>query len=263
MKFTNESINLENGIKREWLLTNGLGGYSSSTIIGANTRKYHGLLVAPLDPPGRRFLLLSKLDESLVLNNENYSLTTNMCPNYISEGFKNQISFEKDVTAKFEYQVKDVNIKKEICLVYEENTVCVKYIIKTADQMGRLVIAPIMNFRDFHAMTTNQEFEVRQEVVNNKIKLIINNNIESPVYLKLNDAEYIEHYNDTFRNMYYVEEEKRGFYPLENLSVPGRFEVMLPSNTTKTLEFICSLNENIDEIKIDDVIKKKRRESIN
>ena len=259
MKFTNESINLENGIKREWLLTNGLGGYSSSTIIGANTRKYHGLLVAPLDPPGRRFLLLSKLDESLVLNNENYSLTTNTCPNYISEGFKNQISFEKDVTAKFEYQVKDVNIKKEICLVYEENTVCVKYIIKTADQMGRLVIAPIMNFRDFHAMTTNQEFEVRHEIVNNKIKLIINNNIESPVYLKLNDAEYIEHYNDTFRNMYYVEEEKRGFYPLENLSVPGRFEVMLPSNTTKTLEFICSLNENIDEIKIDDVIKKEEK----
>jgi len=259
MKFTNESINLENGIKKEWLLTNGLGGYSSSTVIGANTRKYHGLLVAPLDPPGRRFVLLSKLDESLVLNNESYSLTTNMCPNYISEGFKNQVSFEKDVTAKFEYQVKDVNIKKEICLVYGENTVCVKYVIKTADQMGRLIIAPIMNFRDFHAMTTNQEFELRQNVVNNKIKIIINNNIETPIYLKLNDAEYIEHYNDTFRNMYYMEEEKRGFYPLENLSVPGRFEVMLPANTTKTLEFICSLNENIDEIKIDDVIKKEEK----
>lgn len=259
MKFTNESINLENGIKKEWLLTNGLGGYSSSTVIGANTRKYHGLLVAPLDPPGRRFVLLSKLDESLILNNESCSLTTNMCPNYISEGFKNQISFEKDVTAKFEYQVKDVNIKKEVCLVYGENTVCVKYIIKTADQMGRFVIAPIMNFRDFHAMTTNQEFELKQNVVNNKIKIIINNNIETPIYLKLNDAEYIEHFNDTFRNMYYMEEEKRGFYPLENLSVPGRFEVMLPSNTTKTLEFICSLNENIDEIKIDDVIKKEEK----
>ena len=56
MKFTNESINLENGLKREWLLTNGLGGYASSTVIGTNTRKYHGLLVAPLNPPGRRFL---------------------------------------------------------------------------------------------------------------------------------------------------------------------------------------------------------------
>ena len=51
MKFTKEDINLENGLKREWLITNGMGGFASSTIIGANTRRYHGLLIAPLMPP--------------------------------------------------------------------------------------------------------------------------------------------------------------------------------------------------------------------
>ena len=61
MDFTKESLNLENGLDKEWLITNGIGGYSSSTIIGANTRKYHGLLVASLTPPARRFLILSKL----------------------------------------------------------------------------------------------------------------------------------------------------------------------------------------------------------
>ena len=86
-----EVLTLEEGLKREWIITNGLGGYAASTAIGINTRKYHGLLVAPLDPPGRRFLLLSKLDESLELNGEHFTLATNMCPNYISEGFKNQI----------------------------------------------------------------------------------------------------------------------------------------------------------------------------
>ena len=65
MEFTKEDLNLENGLEKEWLITNGIGGYSSSTIIGANTRKYHGLLVAPLTPPARRFLILSKLDESI------------------------------------------------------------------------------------------------------------------------------------------------------------------------------------------------------
>jgi len=259
MKFTKDSIKLENGIKKEWILTNGIGGYSSQTIIGANTRKYHGLLVAPLDAPGRRFLLLSKLDESLVINNETHILATNMCPGHISEGFKNQVSFEKDVTAKYEYQIKDVNVKKEICLVYGENTVCVKYTVKTAKEPAKLVIAPIMNFRDFHTMTTNQTFSLKQSLKNNKVKVVINNNNEIPIYMKLDEAEYIEHFNDTFNNMYYVEEEKRGFYPLENLSVPGRFEVILPTNSTKTLEFICSLNENIDEIKIDDVIKKEEK----
>ena len=73
MKFTKEDLELQDGLKKEWLITNGIGGYSSSTIIGANTRKYHGLLVAPLTPPARRFLILSKLDESIEINEKKYS----------------------------------------------------------------------------------------------------------------------------------------------------------------------------------------------
>ena len=62
MEFTKEKLNLEEGLTKEWLITNGIGGFSSATIIGANTRKYHGLLIAPLTPPARRFLILSKLE---------------------------------------------------------------------------------------------------------------------------------------------------------------------------------------------------------
>ena len=75
MEFTKEDLNLENGLEKEWLITNGIGGYSSSTIIGANTRKYHGLLVAPLTPPARRFLILSKLDESIEINEKKYDFS--------------------------------------------------------------------------------------------------------------------------------------------------------------------------------------------
>ena len=55
MKYAKDKLNLEEGTKRDWIITNGLGGFASSTIIGANTRKYHGLLVAPLTPPARRY----------------------------------------------------------------------------------------------------------------------------------------------------------------------------------------------------------------
>ena len=65
MKFLNKEIELKDALQREWLITNGIGGYSSSTIVGANTRKYHGLLVAPLNPPANRYLILSKVDESI------------------------------------------------------------------------------------------------------------------------------------------------------------------------------------------------------
>ena len=78
MKFSKKYMNLEEGLKKEWIITNGIGGYSSSTIIGCNTRKYHGLLVAPLSPPARRFVVLSKLDEAIIINNENTPLYTKL-----------------------------------------------------------------------------------------------------------------------------------------------------------------------------------------
>ena len=90
MNFTKESLSLENGLTKEWLITNGIGGYSSSTIIGANTRKYHGLLVAPLTPPARRFLILSKLDESIEIEGQKYDFYTNLCESYISHGYQYQ-----------------------------------------------------------------------------------------------------------------------------------------------------------------------------
>ena len=68
MRYTKENLSLEDGIQKEWIVTNGLGGFASSTIIGANTRKYHGLLIAPLTPPARRYLILSKLDESIEID---------------------------------------------------------------------------------------------------------------------------------------------------------------------------------------------------
>ena len=97
MEFTKEDLNLENGLEKEWLITNGIGGYSSSTIIGANTRKYHGLLVAPLTPPARRFLILSKLDESIEINEKKYDLYTNICKEYISKGYEYQ---EDDISRR-------------------------------------------------------------------------------------------------------------------------------------------------------------------
>ena len=72
MKYEGELLSLEEGLKREWIITNGIGGYCSSTIVGANTRKYHGLLVATLTTPGNRNVILSKLDESIQTNGKSY-----------------------------------------------------------------------------------------------------------------------------------------------------------------------------------------------
>ena len=116
MEFTKEKLELEEGLKREWLITNGIGGFSSSTIIGANTRKYHGLLVAPLTPPARRFLILSKLDESIETRGRKYDLYTNVCKEYISHGYQYLERFEKTYVPIFKYKAGGVEITKIICM---------------------------------------------------------------------------------------------------------------------------------------------------
>ena len=247
-------MNLESGLNKEWILTNGIGGYSYSTILGCNTRKYHGLLVAPLVPPARRHVILSKLDEAIEINGKEHVLYTNMCKNFISEGYKILARFEKEFIPMFSYKVNETEIKKLICMEYGKNTVCVYYKIKNGEYNAKLKVAPIVNFRDFHSINANHEYKLVQTIKNRKVELVIDNNVHYPVYMYMSEGNYIEHYNDTFKNMYYIEEEKRGFFPEENLAVPGRYEIELLPNEEKEVCFICSLENNIEEIDTKEVI---------
>ena len=189
-------------------------------LCGCNTRKYHGLLIAPFAAPGRRKLILSKVDESLEIEGESYNLYTNISNNYISNGYKYQESFEKDYIPIFTYKVKDVEIKKLICMEYGKNTVCILYKVKNGGNRAKLTLAPIINYRDFHQMSTGHSFYLKQMVKNNKISIIVDNQAENPIYMYLSTGTYIKHENDTFNNMFYLKEQERGFYPEENLAVP-------------------------------------------
>ena len=256
MKYSKEELNLENGLKKEWLVTNGIGGFASSTIIGTNTRKYHGLLVVPIIPPARRRLILSKIDESIIIDKRKYELFTNVGKNYISQGYKYQISFEKSMLPVFQYKVEDVEITKIICMEHFKNTVGVYYKIKNGKKSSKLILTPVMNFRNAHGINKNHIFKVEQKVKGQKLELKIDDG--NPIYIKINDGKYIEHHNDTFFNMFYIEEEKRGFEAEENHTVPGRYEIELEPGEEKEVSFICSTEENIEEIDARALIVKEK-----
>lgn len=254
MKFLNKELSLKECLEREWLITNGIGGYASSTIIGANTRKYHGLLVAPLTPPARRHLVLSKLDESIEINGEEQILYTNVCKNYISEGFKVQESFEKHYVPIFTYKVQDIMIRKVICMQYGKNTVCVLYKVHGGQHSAKLKITPIVNFRDFHCMNTDKTYNLRQNIIGQKVKIIVDGMGENPIYIQASEGSYTPYESNTFNNMYYIEEEKRGFFPEENHAVVGTYEIEIAPEQEKEISIICSLEDNIEEINVIDVI---------
>ena len=256
MKFAKESLNLENALDKEWIITNGIGGFASSTIIGANTRKYHGLLVAPIIPPARRTLILSKLDESVDVDGRKYDLFTNVGASYISQGFKYQESFEKDYIPTFSYKVEDVEIIKTICMEHSKNTVGVCYKIKNGNYQTKLTLAPIMNFRDVHGINNNHFYNLEQQVNGRKIEIKIDEGC--PIYINVSEGNYIQHQNDIFGGMFYVEEEKRGFEPVENHVVPGRYEIDVEPGEEKQISFICSLENNIEELDARTLITKEK-----
>lgn len=260
MKLSKKQLSLEDGITKEWLITNGIGGFASQSVLGINTRKYHGLLVAPLMPPARRYVILSKIDESINVDGKEEILYSNIGKNYISEGYKNLESFEKIYTPSFKYETPSkIKIEKQISMVYGKNIVCVYYKIENIDKDITMKLAPVMNYRDFHCMNTNHEYNVNQKIIANKVRVTVDGNKILPIYLYSKEGNYIEHQNDIFKNMFYVEEEKRGFYPEEDLFVPGRYEINIAANTTKEFTIVCGLEENIEEIDGKTVIENEKK----
>lgn len=259
MKLNKKQLDIKEAITKEWVISNGIGGFAMQSVLGINTRKYHGLLVAPLVPPARRYVILSKIDESIQIGDKEEILYSNVCKNFISEGYKNLEEFEKIYNPIYRYDVLGIKVEKQISMVYGENTVCIYYKVKNTNKDIIMKLAPIMNYRDFHCMNTNHEYNVNQRIIGNKVRVTIDRNKTIPIYLYSKEGKYIEHVNDTFKNMYYLEEEKRGFYPEEDLVVPGRYEVKIKANEEKEFTIVCSLEENIEEIDGKKVIEKEEK----
>src|SRR5258705_9847920 len=125
IQFTNDTLgDLTAAMSREWLETNGLGGFSSSTIVGLNTRRYHGLLTAATKPPVGRLVLLSKMEETLLIGGRHYDLSANQYLGAIyPEGHRYLAEFRLDPFPKFTYRVEGVEIEKRVFMVHGENTV--------------------------------------------------------------------------------------------------------------------------------------------
>lgn len=144
---------LEESSHREWLETNGLGGYASSSVSGAHTRRYHGLLVAAVHPPTERVVVLSRLDETVVSAGVSYELGCNFYPGAIHpRGFELLDRFEREVFPTFTFRCGQVTVRKTIGMIHGENTVVVGYEVLDAPGAVMLEMRPIVAGRLYHAL---------------------------------------------------------------------------------------------------------------
>ena len=226
---------------REWLETNGIGGFSSSTVSGLNTRRYHGLLTAATRPPVGRFVLLSKLEETLVIDGRRYELSANRYPGVIHpQGFSYQTGFRLDPFPIFTYELEQVRIDKTVFMAQGENTTIVQYEVNQLAVNSRdikLEIRPLIAFRDYHSTThENNVLDPHVDTEDGQTTFRPYGDLP-PLHLAHAPAE-IDSRGFWYRNFEYAMEQERGLDFVEDLFSPCAFTFDL--NALKKVSIIAS-----------------------
>jgi predicted glycogen debranching enzyme len=213
--------NFEAASSREWLETNGVGGFASSTIPGANTRRYHGLLTAATKPPLGRITMLSKLEETVIIDGESFELSSNQYPGKVHpEGYKFLKSFRLDPFPIWVYEVGDLEIEKRVFMIDGENSVVVRYsLAKRTRSKVELELRPLLSFVDYHHLQhENEGFAPTFESSGNLVALDAGSEFP-PLYFNHLACE-IEPAGYWYRNFVYAIERERGFDFTEDLYQP-------------------------------------------
>jgi predicted glycogen debranching enzyme len=231
---------LETAQSREWLETNGIGGFSSSTITGLNTRRYHGLLTAATKPPVGRLVLLSKLEETLIIDGRRYELSTNQYPGAVHpQGFCYQTGFRLDPFPVFTYEVEGVRFEKSVFMVQGENTTVVQYEVHALPDGSStapivLEIRPLIAFRDYHS-TTHENSSLNSKVETEGGLTSVKPYGDLPALHLAHDAARIETNGFWYRNFQYAVEQERGLDFAEDLFSPCALTFDLDVNARVSL----------------------------
>jgi predicted glycogen debranching enzyme len=213
---------LDEGLRREWLETNGLGGFAFSTIAGLNTRRYHGLLVAGAQPPVGRMVLLSKLEETVTVDGQAFELSANEYPETIHpRGFEFLREFRLDPFPTFVFETGGVRIMKTVFMIQGENTVVVQYELvgPLTGKKVEIKVWPLIAFRDFHGLT-RENAKLNREVGIEPQMAVVSPYYGLPVLYLAHNALEVAGDGAWFRNFQYRVERERGLEFAEDLFNP-------------------------------------------
>jgi predicted glycogen debranching enzyme len=233
-------------LDREWLVTNGLGGYASGSLAGGNTRKYHGLFVPNLNAPKGRHVLLSRCDESVIVGEREYALHD---VEFVGDGLRGgghrwlrSFGFDRSI-ARWTFQFDDIVLEKSIVMVHLNNTVCVRYrIIEGSAAVLRL--RPVLAFRRHDQLRASPEaerFSLHQERGRLEMRLA-----DSPMVLRMvtrpGPASFTPGAREDHELCYRID-RARGEAATESLFSPGHFDVPIGTGSTGSRYLIASSND--------------------
>ncbi len=246
LKFNkNELVNLEYSLKREVLATNRTGGYMSSTIVCCNTRKYHGLLIVPIEEfGGENHVLLSALDETIIQHGQAFNLGIHKYPGtYEPRGHKYIVDFEYEPVCTLVYGVGGVRLKKEMVLVHNEAQILIRYTLLDAHSETTMRLKPFLAYRNVHSLSkANLMANTKYEEIDHGIRSKLYNGFPF-LNMQISKANEFTAVPDWYYNIEYTEERNRGYDYREDLFVPGYFE--FPIKKGESVVFSASIDRAV------------------
>ena len=228
-------INLEYSLNREIIRSNRAGSYASMTIVGCNTRKYHGLLVCPLEQfKGEKHVLLSSLDATIVEKDQEFNLGIHKYEgdNFVPKGHKYVRDFEAETIARTTYRVGSVVLVRTSLLVEREQQILMKFQLQESQGPIKMRFRPFLAFRNAHSLSKSNLF------ANTKIRKTSNGVVSKlyegypSLYMQFSKKPEYVHVPDWYYNIEYMQEMKRGYAYKEDLFVPGYFELAMKEGET-------------------------------
>jgi predicted glycogen debranching enzyme len=254
-------VNLEYSLSRELLRSNRAGSYACTTIIGCNTRKYHGLLNVPQPAiDGDNHVLLSSFDETIIQHGTEFNLGIHKFKGdvFMPKGHKYVTDFETDPIPVITYRVGGVVLKKERLFSSREDLIMFRYTLVDAHSPTMLKFRPFLAFRNQHFLSKANHFvDKKYQIIENGIKVRM---YQGYSYLHMQFSKPVEytHVPDWYYNFEYIREKERGYEFLEDLYTPGYFEI--PIKKGESIIFSASLNPiSVSTLKkaFNDEIKKR------
>ena len=207
--------------QREWLETNGIGGFASSTVAGLNTRRYHGLLVAATKPPVGRMVLVSKMEETLLVGGRRFALGCNRYPGVIHpQGYQYLTAFRRDPFPVWVYQVEGLVLEKSVFMVHGENTTVIRYELRGEhSEECVLELRPLIAFRDYHG-TAHENGAINPAPAIAPGTVTFSPYQGCPDLCLAHTAGEVRQTGEWYRNFEYMIEEQRGLDFREDLFQP-------------------------------------------
>ena len=245
LKFNkSELVNLEYSLKREIIVANKTGAYCNTSIVTCNTRRYHGLLAVPIDKlGGGNFILLSSLDESLVVGGKQFNLGIHCYGDvYEPRGHKYIVDFDADPAPEITYKIGGIVFSKTILMAPDSDQVLIRYRLIEAPEKAELMLKPFLAFRSVHSLTSqNPEAKTGYKEIANGVSFRLYDDFPD-LNMQISSKAQFKSLPYWYNGITYSDEMRRGFNCKEDLFVPGFFTVSMKPGDS--IVFSASVEED-------------------